>query len=78
MYVYVLKSLKDGSHYVGLTADIDKRLEQHNKAKNYSTKSKRPWMLIHVEITENMTESRDVEKFFKSGYGREIISEIEN
>lgn len=78
MYVYILKSLKDGSHYIGFTRDIDKRLRQHNNGKNYSTKSKRPWKIIHVEITDNRVESRGLEKFFKSGFGREIINEIEN
>lgn len=76
MYVYILKSLINRTHYVGLTENVDKRLEQHNRGKNYSTKNLRPWVLIHVEIIESRAKARELEKFFKSGYGREIISEL--
>ena len=76
-FVYIIKSLKDGRHYVGLTNNIDRRLIEHNKGKNQSTKNKRPWKLIHVEIIKNRKEARLLEKYFKSGYGRELIKEIE-
>jgi len=77
MYVYILVSQNDGSHYVGLTADIDTRLKQHNAGRNYSTKRKRPWKLVHAEIVETRSQARILENFFKSGYGRETIKEIE-
>lgn len=77
-YVYILKSLRNKSHYVGLTNNINRRLIQHNEGKNHSTKNKRPWTPIHVEVIKTRLEARKLEKFFKSGYGREIIIEIES
>lgn len=76
-FVYIIKSLRDGSHYVGLTNNIDRRPIEHNSGKNQSTKARRPWILIHVEIVNKRSEARLLEKYFKSGYGREIIREIE-
>ena len=35
-----------------------------------------PLDLIHVELCDNRIVTRKMEKYFKSGYGREIISEI--
>ena len=77
-YVYVIKSVIDGSHYVGLTNDVDRRIKEHNQGGNFSTKTKKPWNLIFVEEVINRVEARRLEKFFKSGYGREIVAEIES
>lgn len=37
--VYILKSLKNGRHYTGITTDLERRLIEHNEG---STKSTRP------------------------------------
>lgn len=76
-YVYIMKSLVDETHYVGLTASVERRLIEHNGGKNQSTKARKPWELIHVEMVVERKEARALEKFFKSGYGREITQEIE-
>ena len=78
MFVYILKSLKDGSHYVGMTDEINRRLKQHKLGRNYSSRKKRPWVIIHVEIVETRSNARKLEKYFKRGYGREIILEIDS
>ena len=77
-YLYVLRSLKTKWHYKGITDNLDRRLYQHMSGKSRSTKNYLPLELIHVEICNERNEARNKEKFFKSGYGREIISEIEN
>jgi len=41
-YVYAIKSLVKSYIYVGLTSSIEKRLNQHNKGQNRSTKAYRP------------------------------------
>ena len=48
-YVYLLKSNKDGSFYIGQTENIEKRLERHNNGLVASTKNRRPWSLIGTE-----------------------------
>lgn len=75
-FVYILKSLKTEEFYKGLTANLDRRLEEHFNGESKSTKNRLPLKLIHVEIRDTRDEARKIEKFFKSGYGREIIKEI--
>ncbi len=75
-FVYVLKSIKTGNFYKGLTNNLDRRIEEHSSGKSPTTKTQLPLVLIHVEECLTRAEARDLEKYFKSGYGREIIAEI--
>lgn len=75
-FVYILQSIKTGEFYKGLTDNLDRRLNEHSNGESKSTKVRLPLRLIHVEICESRQEARKVEKFFKSGYGREVIDEI--
>ena len=75
-YVYILKSLNSNFFYKGLTRNPDKRIPEHLKGRSPSTKNKLPLVLIHVEVCANRIEARRMEKFFKSGFGREIIHEL--
>ena len=49
-YVYILKSLSDGSFYKGNTEDYVKRLEEHNSGLSKYTATKTPWILFYVEM----------------------------
>ncbi|MEK7079650.1 MAG: GIY-YIG nuclease family protein [Patescibacteria group bacterium] len=75
-YLYILKSINTGRFYKGLTGDLDERLKRHNAGRESATKTMLPLILIHVETCETRSEARKLEKFFKSGYGREVIKEI--
>jgi len=75
-YVYILQSLKTKEFYKGFTINFDRRLKQHESGRVLSTKYKLPLRLIHVEICPNRRMAREIEKYFKSGYGREILKEI--
>ncbi len=48
-YVYILRSHKDGTYYVGSTGDLHDRLERHNQGRSKYTKAKRPWTLEYSE-----------------------------
>lgn len=77
-YVYILRSKKDNKFYTGITDDIEKRLKQHNigyKATR-STVNRGPFNLIFIQECENRSNARELEKFFKSGFGREIRDEM--
>jgi putative endonuclease len=74
-YVYILK-LSDGRYYKGQTRDIGRRLKQHESGRVESTKSYLPYELVHVEICGSRLDARKLEKYFKSGFGREIIGEF--
>ena len=48
-YVYVLRSNKDGKHYIGYTNDLKRRFEEHNQGNNLSTRNRIPFELIYYE-----------------------------
>ncbi|MBU4209902.1 GIY-YIG nuclease family protein [Patescibacteria group bacterium] len=75
-YVYVLKSQKVKKYYKGLTGDLDKRLRQHYNGKSLTTKRYLPLELVFVQICANRLEAGKLEKYLKSGIGREIMGEI--
>jgi putative endonuclease len=65
-YVYVFKSEKDGSFYIGQTGDRDKRVAAHNEGRSRWTKSKRPWMLVYSERYPTRSEAVKRERYLKS------------
>jgi putative endonuclease len=72
-FVYVLKSLKDKKRYIGLTNNLDKRLNEHNRGKVAATKNRIPFELIYFEKYEKRDVAAKREKFFKTGRGREYL-----
>ncbi|HCR81421.1 MAG TPA: endonuclease [Candidatus Pacebacteria bacterium] len=76
-FVYILKSTRKQTYYKGLTNNLSKRLKQHFSGQVVSTKSLLPLDLIHVELCSDRALARKTEKFFKSGFGREIIKELD-
>ena len=65
-FVYILKSLKDEKFYTGHTADIKKRLKQHNSGRVRSTKARRPFELVYWESLETRKEAMLRERELKS------------
>jgi predicted GIY-YIG superfamily endonuclease len=45
-FAYALRSEKDGHLYIGMTADLDRRLTEHNRSYNQSKKSRGPFRII--------------------------------
>ena len=76
-FVYVLKSLKTENYYKGITNDINRRITEHFEGSSFTTKSQLPLKLVHVEACRTREEARNLEKFFKSGFGREIIRQMD-
>ena len=77
-FVYAIKSKKDGRIYVGLTQNVESRINNHNKGWNTSTKGYIPWELIYYEAAENSSIARSREKHFKSGIGKDWLKEYIN
>ena len=75
-FVYALKSSIDGRIYVGFTQDVEKRLMEHNAGKTKSTKGYRPWMLIFQIECSGRLEARKLEKYYKSGVGKEKLKQL--
>ena len=74
-FVYVLKSEKHYRFYVGMTQNLDKRIQEHNSGKTKSTKGFKPWNLFFFEEFDSRKEARNREKYLKSGIGREFIKD---
>ena len=73
MYVYVLHSLKDGKRYVGIAHDVVKRLAEHNSGRVFSTKGRRPFVIVHSELYGTVAAARSKEKYYKSTAGRRAL-----
>ena len=67
-YVYVLRSLADGQFYVGLTRDLQARLQAHNKGLVASTKRRRPFELVYWEGCLNESDAAQREKYLKTAW----------
>jgi putative endonuclease len=79
-YTYVLKSLKNGRLYTGFTNNLKRRFEEHNEKRggDYTSKAG-PFELIFYEAYANKNDAMKAEKFFKTGYGREVLNDkLEN
>jgi putative endonuclease len=74
-YVYVLRSVKFGRLYKGVTDDVPRRLREHNEGLSASTKHWRPWELVHLEEHGTRAEALRRERYLKSGKGREELRE---
>jgi len=75
-FVYVLRSLRDDHLYIGISRDPEKRVIAHNRGKTESTKNRRPFILIYKESCHSVNEAREKEKYYKSGFGREIVKKL--
>jgi putative endonuclease len=74
--VYILKSLTDQKRYIGLTENLERRLNDHNSGLVKSTKNKRPLKLIHSEQFQSKSEALKRERFFKTGFGRSLLTKV--
>ena len=70
-FVYVLRSESDPQrHYVGITSDVERRLEWHNAGPSGQTVRHRPWsVVVSIEFLDECTALR-FERYLKSGSGR--------
>lgn len=75
-YVYILKSIKDESLYIGYTADLKRRFKEHNAGLSLSTKNKRPYRLVFYEAFIDRIDAKHREVYLKSGWGFRSIKKL--
>jgi putative endonuclease len=69
-YVYLLESLSThNQRYVGLTADLRRRLRDHNSGKSAHTSKCLPWRLVTYVAFSNRAKTESFERYLKSGSG---------
>jgi putative endonuclease len=71
--VYVLYSRRFNKIYIGQTANLEKRLFEHNSGLSTYTKRYMPWEVIYTEEYATRHEALNREKQLKSQKGREFI-----
>ena len=75
--VYAIRSLSVQRIYVGMTSNLQQRLDEHNKGNVFSTKGFRPWEVIFTEkCGSDRKIARVREKYWKSGIGKEKLKNI--
>lgn len=63
--LYILKSKIRNYSYVGVTNNLERRLKEHNTGINKTTKSYKPFLLVHRENYKTLSEARKREWFLK-------------
>lgn len=72
--VYVLQHSISGKLYKGQTADVVKRIKEHNQGHTKSTRtSAGEWRLVYSEEYKTREEALKREKYFKSAAGRRFL-----
>jgi putative endonuclease len=75
-FVYVISSEARKYIYVGITNNLDRRIDEHNRGYNKTTRAYRPFKLIFTEEFTTRTAAREREKYLKSGFGKEFLKSI--
>ncbi len=71
--MYVLRSLADHQFYVGLTRDLQTRLQAHNKGIVPSTGRRKPFELVYWEGYSNENDAARREKYLKTAWGKRYV-----
>lgn len=74
--VYILRNRVNKCFYIGSTADFNKRLRQHEKGKDQSSKIVKPFDLVFTQGFSSLKAAREVERKLKSYKRRDFIEKI--
>ncbi len=74
--VYILRSKTTGRFYTGSTANLTRRLEEHNSGLSSSTKHGGPWELLHHEEYPTRADAMRRERELKTGKGRDELARL--
>jgi putative endonuclease len=78
-YIYILYSQKSDKYYIGLTTDVNRRLEEHNHPpinKKYTAKHL-PWKLkFFFECSDSRGIGLKVERFIKNQKSRNFLEKL--
>lgn len=64
-YLYILYSEKFNKHYIGISDNPKRRVQEYNQGQVRSTKACIPYKIVHTEIYLDKTEARKRELFLK-------------
>ena len=64
-HVYILYSDSRTKYYIGSTANVERRIKQHNTSPAGFTKAGRPWTLAYCEDFEHKSDALKRERYLK-------------
>lgn len=70
-YVYILEN-NQSKLYIGYTRDLKKRLVEHNKGQNISTRGHR-WRCIYYEACTEELDAKRREGYLKKTQGKRML-----
>ena len=73
-YVYILRSARDKTLYIGSTDDISHRLLEHNSGEVDATKNSVPLILEAYVAVKDKAKAFELEQYFKTGSGGAILN----
>lgn len=72
-FVYIIKSITTpDEYYVGVTANVYRRLRMHNEGLSEYTSRHRPWRTLVVIEFDDREPAAKFERYLKTGSGREF------
>ena len=75
-HVYIIKSKKDGTYYIGQTKNISERIIRHNLGHSKATKGKRPWDIVYTKEFSTRSEAVCYENELKRKKSRKYIERL--
>ena len=70
-YVYLTRSIaQPAQRYIGITDDINIRIQHHNNGGSKHTSKYKPWELVTCVAFKDSEQAHAFEKYLKSGSGR--------
>ena len=74
--VYAIVSLSYDRIYVGMSQNVEHRIDEHNSGKVFSTKPFIPWIKFFSLVAGSSVSARKLEKYYKSAAGKRKLRKI--
>jgi putative endonuclease len=75
-FLYILQSEINGMYYVGISPNVEHRLEFHNYFGHGFTARYRPWKIVYTKEYPNRQLAQEIEKKIKARKNKEYIKRI--
>ncbi len=76
--VYILRSLKNGRHYTGISTDLERRLQEHNNGKTKSTRPHIPYERIWESKPMSKSDALKLEIKIKKRNAKKFLQDQSN
>ena len=75
-WVYILQSQTSNRFYTGCTADLDRRVREHQEGQSPSTRSRGPWELVYQKAFPDKTAALAYEREIKAWKSADLIRQL--